>query len=41
MNLTYEIESNIKEAIDLYIEELQMYKKPIPLPQSQAINLAV
>jgi predicted RNase H-like HicB family nuclease len=36
-----EIETNIKEAIDLYIEELQLDKKPIPLPRSQAINLAV
>lgn len=36
-----EIETNIKEAIELYIEELQMDKKPIPLARSMAINLAV
>jgi len=36
-----EIETNIKEAIDLYIEELKLDKKPIPLPRSMAINLAV
>jgi predicted RNase H-like HicB family nuclease len=36
-----EIKSNIKEAIDLYIEELKIDKIPIPLPRSQAINLAV
>ena len=32
---------NINEAIDFYIEELQLDKKPIPLPRSLAINLAV
>lgn len=36
-----EIEENIKEAIHLYIEELQLGKKPIPFPRSQAISLAV
>jgi predicted RNase H-like HicB family nuclease len=36
-----EIETNIKEAISLYIEELQTDKKPVPFPRSQAISLAV
>jgi predicted RNase H-like HicB family nuclease len=36
-----EIEINIKEAIDLYIEELQTDKRPVPMPRSMAINLAV
>ncbi|MBN1925609.1 MAG: type II toxin-antitoxin system HicB family antitoxin, partial [Prolixibacteraceae bacterium] len=36
-----EIEINIKEAINLYIEELKLDKKPVPFPRSQAISLAV
>ncbi len=36
-----EIELNIKEAVDLYLEELKIDNKPVPMPQSVAISLAV